>query len=91
MDSFSQDPYQPVSTPYPPSMDFGLNELANVASLAPLNSTFGSGQFPDLNDSNLLPSLNSTPGSPQVSLMNSLLIQMIKKIKKKETKKKFWK
>ena len=60
MDSFSQDPYQPVFTPSPPSMDFGLHELANVASLAPLNSTFGSGQLPGPNDSNLLPSLSST-------------------------------
>ena len=73
MDSFSQDPYQPVFTLSPPSMDFGLNELANVASLAPLNSTFGSGHFPGLNDSNLLPSLKSTPGSPQVPLKNSLV------------------
>ena len=75
MDSFSQDPYQPaVFTPSPPpSMDFGLHELANVASLAPLNSTFGSGQLPVLNDSNLLPSLSSTPGSPQVPIKNSLI------------------
>ena len=43
MDSFSQDPCQPVFTPSPPSSDFGLNELANVVSLGPLNSTFGSG------------------------------------------------
>ena len=52
MDLFSQDPYQPaVFTPSPPpSMDFGLHELANVASLAPLNSTFGSGQLPGPND-----------------------------------------
>ena len=73
MDSFSQDPYQPIFTPSPPSMDFGLHELANVASLAPLNSTFGSaGQLPGLNDSNLLPSLlSSTPGSPQVPIKNS--------------------
>ena len=71
MDSFSQDPYQPVFTPAPPSMDFGLHELANVASLAPLNSAFGSGQLPGLNDSNLLPSLSSTPGSPQVPIKNS--------------------
>ena len=73
MDSSSQDPYQPVFTPSPPSMDFGLHELANVASLAPLNSTFGSGQLPGLNDSNLLPSLSSTPGSPQVPIKNSLI------------------
>ena len=55
MDLFSHDPYQPEFTPSSPSMDFGLNELANVASLALLNSTFGSGQLSDLNDSNLLP------------------------------------
>ena len=73
MDSFSQDPYQSVFTPSPPSMDFGLHELANVASLAPLNSTFGSGQLPGLNDSKLLPSLSSTPGSPQVPIKNSLI------------------
>ena len=75
MDSFSQDPYQSVFTPSPPSMDFGLHELANVASLAPLNSTFGSGQLPGPNDSNLLPSLSSTrtPGSPQVPIKNSLI------------------
>ena len=73
MDSFSQNPYQPVFTPSPPSVDFGLNELANVVSLAPLNSTFGSGQLRGLNDSDLLLSLNSTPGFPQVPLMNSLV------------------
>ena len=73
MDSFSQDPYQSVFTPSPPSMDFGLHELANVASFAPLNSTFGSGQLPGLNDSKLLPSLSSTPGSPQVPIKNSLI------------------
>ena len=61
MDSFSQDPCQPVFTPSPPSSDFGLNELANVVSLGPLNCTFGSGHLPGLNDSNLLLSLNSTP------------------------------
>ena len=55
-------------------MDFGLHEFANVASLAPLNSSFGSGQLPGLNDSNLLPSLlSSTPGSLQVSIKNSLI------------------
>ena len=76
MDLFSQDPYQPaVFTPSPPpSIDFGLQELANVASLAPLNSTFDSGQLPGPNDSNLLPSLSSTPGSPQVPIKNSLII-----------------
>ena len=54
-------------------MDFGLDELANVASLAPLNRTFASGQLPGLNDSNLLPSLSSTPGSPQVLIKNFLI------------------
>ena len=93
MDSFSQDPYQPVFTPTPPSMDFGLHELANVASLAPLNSTFGYGQLPGLNDSNLLPSLSSTPGSPQVPIKNSLINpdEDKKKMKKKGGKKKLWK
>ena len=53
-------------------MDFGLNKLANVASLAPLKSTFGFKQLPGLNNSNLLPSLNWIPGSPPTAIMNSL-------------------
>ena len=42
MDLFSQDLYQPVFTPSPLSMDSGLNELANVASLAPVLLVRGS-------------------------------------------------
>ena len=87
MGSFSKDSYQPVFNPSPPSVDSRLNELANVTSLAPLNSTFDSGQLLGLNNSNFLLPLHM-PGSPPVSLINSLvnLDNKKKKMTKKETK-----
>ena len=84
MGSFSKDSYQPVFNPSPPSVDSRLNELANVTSLAPLNSTFDSGQLLGLNNSNFLLPLHM-PGSPPVSLINSL-VNLDNKKKKNDKK-----